>query len=283
MRHVSRSRWGYLVLAVVAGIVCSVVGYAIYVLLPPLLHGTACEARTAAGTVRLTPEQAANAATIAAVAVRKELPQRAVTIALATAYQESKLRNLPDGDRDSIGLFQQRPSQGWGEPDQLHDPVYAATKFYDALVRVHGYRTLPLYQAAQRVQRSADGTAYAQHEEDAQVLASVLTGREPGGFRCWSRDGGSREPGPGAVRERLTRQFGDLPLRSSVGELEVPVSTGRYGWAVASWAVAHAEDLGVASVAYAGKVWVADYGYDGWGDAEAASKSRVRIKVTPPG
>src|SRR5829696_2276626 len=87
----------------------------------------------------MSTEQAANAATIAAVAVKRELPVRAVAIALATALQESKLINLEYGGRDSLGLFQQRPSQGWGSPGQILDPRYAAAKFYDALVAVPGW------------------------------------------------------------------------------------------------------------------------------------------------
>jgi hypothetical protein len=84
--------------------------------------------------VRLTGEQVGNARTIAQVGYERGLPERAVVIALATAMQESRLRNLDYGDRDSLGLFQQRPSQGWGTPAQVQDPVYAAGKFYDGLV-----------------------------------------------------------------------------------------------------------------------------------------------------
>lgn len=77
-----------------------------------------------------------------------------MTIALATALQESALRNIDYGDRDSLGLFQQRPSQGWGTPAQIMDPVYSAGVFYDRLAEVPGYSRLPLTVAAQRVQRS---------------------------------------------------------------------------------------------------------------------------------
>jgi hypothetical protein len=81
-------------------------------------------------------EQAHFASIIAGVAVRRGLPPRAASIALATAYQETGIRNLDYGDRDSVGLFQQRPSQGWGTKKQLMDPDYAAGKFYDALVKI---------------------------------------------------------------------------------------------------------------------------------------------------
>ena len=101
-----------------------------------------------------TVEQAENAALITAISVRRGLPARAASIALATAYQESDLTNLEHGDRDSLGLFQQRPSQGWGTPEQILDPVYATNAFYDALAEVDGYESLEITEAAQEVQRS---------------------------------------------------------------------------------------------------------------------------------
>ncbi|MBV9291689.1 MAG: hypothetical protein JO222_04500, partial [Frankiales bacterium] len=97
----------------------------------------------------LSTDQAANASTIAAVARREALPDHAVTIAIATALQESKLQNLPFGDRDSVGLFQQRPSQGWGRRAQLLQPAFAAAAFYAHLRQVPGWQTLPVTVAAQ--------------------------------------------------------------------------------------------------------------------------------------
>ena len=84
-----------------------------------------------------------------------------MTVALAAALQESNLLNLPYGDRDSLGLFQQRPSQGWGTAAQILDPAYAASAFYARLVDVPGWESLPVTQAAQLVQSSADPGAYA--------------------------------------------------------------------------------------------------------------------------
>ena len=107
---------------------------------------------TDAGTVTLDTTQIANAATIAAVGIRRAMPDQAIVIALATAMQESKLENLDGGDRDSIGLFQQRPSQGWGTPDNIADPRYSAGMFYQALNRVKGWQTMRVTEAAQRVQ-----------------------------------------------------------------------------------------------------------------------------------
>ena len=127
------------------------------------------------GTVSVTAEQAQNATTIARVARERGLPDRAVVIALATAQQESGLRNLDYGDRDSLGLFQQRPSQGWGTPEQVQDPVYAAGKFYDGLVEVPGWETGRLTEVAQTVQRSGFPEAYQKHEGMAQELTAALT------------------------------------------------------------------------------------------------------------
>lgn len=128
------------------------------------------------GTVTVSAEQARHATTIAGVARDRGLPDRAVVIALATAQQESGLRNLDYGDRDSLGLFQQRPSQGWGTPAQVQDPVYAAGKFYDGLVQVPGWETGRLTEVAQEVQRSGYPEAYQKHQAMAEELTAALTG-----------------------------------------------------------------------------------------------------------
>ena len=140
---------------------------------------------TVAGlSMTLTAEQVANAATIASVGRDRGLPERAVVIALATAQQESRLRNLDYGDRDSLGLFQQRPSSGWGTPEQVQDPVYAANKFYDHLVEVPGWETGRLTEVAQRVQRSGFPEAYQQWEELATQLAAAQVSGLPDQIAC---------------------------------------------------------------------------------------------------
>jgi len=126
---------------------------------------------TGAETYTLDIDQAANSTTIAAVGKRLGLPNHAVTVALAAALQESRLRNLPYGDRDSLGLFQQRPSQGWGTSAEILTPSYAAAAFFRELIRVNGWATLPITVAAQEVQRSGAPTAYAQWEPQARALA----------------------------------------------------------------------------------------------------------------
>ena len=115
---------------------------------------------------------------IVATVQARGLPDRAAVIATATAIQESRLINLPGGDRDSAGLFQQRPSQGWGTLAQVTDPVYATNKFLDQLEQIPGWQMTPLTQVAQAVQKSAFPDAYAQHEPVATQL--VLAARPAG-------------------------------------------------------------------------------------------------------
>ncbi|HYN72613.1 MAG TPA: hypothetical protein VES60_08945, partial [Nakamurella sp.] len=132
--------------------------------------------RAAAPDVDLTAIQLQHASTINAVGLSRGAPERARVIALAAAWQESSLRNRPDGDRDSVGLFQQRPSQGWGTVEQILDPVYASGKFYDALLEVPGWQDMSLTQAAQAVQYSGYPDAYAKWEPQATTLARGLGG-----------------------------------------------------------------------------------------------------------
>jgi cell wall-associated NlpC family hydrolase len=124
----------------------------------------------------LSAEQRQNATTIIGVAKQKGAPPRAWLVALATAMQESTLRNINYGDRDSLGLFQQRPSQGWGSPAQVLDPVYSTTIFLDKLLQVPNWDRLPVTVAAQTVQRSAFPDAYAKWEGLAAELVSQLAG-----------------------------------------------------------------------------------------------------------
>lgn len=163
------------------------------------------------GSFELTPEQASNAATISAVGISRGMPERAVTIALATALQESELRNLRTGDRDSVGLFQQRPSAGWGTSAHILDPVYASTQFYKHLAKIPGYSRLPLTVAAQEVQHSGFPQAYAKHEPDATLLAAAFTGLAPAVLTCPAPF--DHAPGdPGKVRTALVRAFGPKVL-----------------------------------------------------------------------
>lgn len=128
----------------------------------------------------LSDEQAANALVIVTVGEQMQVPVRGWVIAIATAIQESGLRNLGHlGDRndhDSLGLFQQRPSQGWGTAEEIMDPEYASRKFYEKLLTVEGWESMPLTRAAQAVQISAFPDAYASHEPRAQAIVDAYTG-----------------------------------------------------------------------------------------------------------
>lgn len=120
------------------------------------------------------PDQIANTATIIAVGKRMGIPERGQVVAISAGIQESGLRNLNHGDRDSLGVFQQRPSQGWGTPAQVMDPTYAATQFYQHLRAIPRWEQLTVNDAAQAVQRSATPTAYARHEPAARALVTAL-------------------------------------------------------------------------------------------------------------
>ncbi len=235
-----------------------------------------CQAGTGVQAIPMGTDQAAIAATIAGVAARDRLPRQAVVIAFAAALQESQLQDLDYGDRDSVGVFQQRPSQGWGTKAELEDPVYAATRFFDALVRVPRYTKLPVDEAAQDVQHSADGSAYEQWAEVATLLAGYFTGSPPAGVSCWFGPPGKANLA--AAERELTRTFGPQGGRGVM----VAVTTVRSGkkgkdasvavvrvrrdgaWTVASWLVAHAEDYGISQVRYAGYEWTAADGSMGW-------------------
>jgi hypothetical protein len=260
------------VLAVVVG-----VGVATWRGSGPLPAPEGCSAQLKGLRVDLSPEQARNATLIAAVGVRRGLPARAVSIALATAYQESKIVNLRYGDRDSLGLFQQRPSQGWGTAAQIQDEYYAINAFYDALERIDGYQGMRITEAAQRVQRSGFPEAYEDHAADARALASVLTGYSGGGrFSCVVREPGS--PGRSErVVQSLERAFGGLDT-STGPRRDVTVRVGggeagaRRGWAIAQFVVAHAARLGPVAVEHDGRRWrTGNDSAAGWAEADGVA------------
>jgi hypothetical protein len=149
---------------------------------PP--SGPQCQVVAGARSYGLDREQAANAITIAAAASTVGLPHHAVTIAVAAALQESRLHNLAHGDRDSLGLFQQRPSQGWGSPDQILNARFAAESFFRTLARFDHWQTMSVNDAAQLVQRSATPMAYAKWESEARAIARATTGELPGALTC---------------------------------------------------------------------------------------------------
>jgi hypothetical protein len=226
------------------------------------------------GAYDLDTEQAAVASTMvgAVTKYRINLPERATVLVLAAGLQESKLRNLApgEGDRDSVGVLQQRPSQGWGGGDakKLNDVGEATKEFLDKLVAVPGWQTLPLAEAVQAVQISADGSLYAQHEAEAQALADALQGRTPAGISC-KFDAPTKVATTASVAAQAGQQLGiDSPTAS--GPLTVRVPGAR--WQTVAWFVANADRLGIDEVTYAGRVWTRA---DGWKKSAAASSAAV--------
>ena len=239
----------------------------------PLIEGGRCEASSSGQVVSLNTGQAGIAATIAGVAKRDALPSEAVIVAYAAAMQESKLQNLPYGDRDSLGVFQQRPSQGWGTPKQLEDPVYATSKFFSALAAVHGYQRMPVYEAAQAVQHSADGYAYQKFEPMAAHMAGPFTGQDPHAVWCWYSQKISGAVRADAASSELTRTFGPLAAQTTADPgMTVQVVSPGDGWAVAAWLVSHAEQYRIDSVRYAGYVWSSADGARGWTRSVSAAR-----------
>lgn len=132
---------------------------------------------TPTGTVPgFTEEQMRNAATIVAVGKQMHVPEQGWVVAITAAILESQLRNLHHGDRDSLGLFQQRPSMGWGHPAQLTTPTYAATQFFNHLKNTPDWQSMSVNDAAQAVQSSATPDAYAQYEDQARAIVATVAG-----------------------------------------------------------------------------------------------------------
>ena len=250
---------GFLLVAVVVLLVAVVATFALLRsrgVGAPIPGQQRCVATAAPGSVSLDPEQARLSSIIVGLSVRRGLPPRAASIALATAYQETGIRNLDYGDRDSVGLFQQRPSQGWGTVQQLMDPYYATGEFYDALVKVDGWRTGDINDVAQRVQRSGYPDAYRAHETDARVLASTLSGQTAAGFRCLDRTGTAGDPA-GLVKA-LDRTFGRTSASRDGKVVTVRAKSTELAWAYASFALAHAQVHGLSTAETVGLRWQSD-------------------------
>ena len=245
-----RRSWG---VAIVVLVVAATGGYLVYA--ATRAEDTAappgCRVSLENRTYTLSPEQTSYATTIAAVGKRMGMPDHAVSVALAAALQESKLQNLQYGDRDSLGLFQQRPSQGWGSESEVLTPHYAASAFYRRLARIRDWESLPVTTAAQRVQHSGAPLAYAQWEHEARAIAQAATGEIPAGLSCRVDVGPTQASGK-PLRQALTREFGPLTL-------DVPVPEAR-GWTVAAWLIGHAPEYGISQVGFADRIWTASSG-----------------------
>jgi hypothetical protein len=235
--------------------------YSAYQHVTPFLTGPGCQAGSGTSAVSQDPQQASIAATIAAVAASERLPARAVTVAYATAMQESHMHNLDYGDQDSVGVFQQRPSEGWGTASELEDPVYATGKFFGALIRLPGWLDLPVDQAAQAVQHSADGSAYSQYDLMAATLTSAYTGQRAHAVWCWPGPGPQPRQNIAAHGRPVTSFTVSRSAKTAAAAVQVRPADA---WTVASWLVTHAAAYGLTDVRYDGYQWTAAAGSQGW-------------------
>lgn len=209
----------------------------------------------------LPAEQIPNAQTIVATGLSLDVPKKGQIVAIATAMQESRLRNLNSGDRDSLGLFQQRPSQGWGTPEQIRDPRYAARKFYAGLKKVRGWEQMRVTDAAQKVQRSAFPEAYEKWADESEVLTRALVGHATGAVACTvGRDPAMRgEAAATALTRGLSLDWGlaGATTAADLTGLTVPAADELRGWRYAHWLVSHAQDHGVKRVRFGDLEWTA--------------------------
>ncbi|MFE9407408.1 C40 family peptidase [Streptomyces sp. NPDC006704] len=185
----------------------------------------------------LAAEQVPNARTIVATGISLGIPVRGQVVALATAMQESRLRNLNSGDRDSLGLFQQRPSQGWGTAEQVRDPVYASEKFYKALLQVSGWQQLTVTQAAQKVQRSGFPDAYAQWEPLASALQKAIAATFPNAAQDTGND---KVPPPGTSTCTASKDgsgYGPIPEGSVPKGYQIPKDADPRARKAIEWAM----------------------------------------------
>jgi hypothetical protein len=259
------------VLAVLAG-AASYAGYTVYQRVATALIVPGCQAGSGVNALPLNSDQVPVGATIAGVAARMGLPARALDIAYATALQESKLTNPTYGDRDSVGVFQQRPSQGWGSTGELEDPEYASTAFFSALIKIPNYLSLPMDVAAQDVQHSADGSAYDQWEPTAELLTTDYT-TAPHAMTCWYAPAANTRADLASAATGLVHVFGPTGAASdgavmqgvsrSRSELVVRVRPGN-GWTVANWLMANASTYGLTKVGYDGWEWSASLHESSW-------------------
>lgn len=188
-------------------------------------------------------EQVPNAKTIQATGVAMNIPARGQVVALATALQESRLRNLTYGDRDSLGLFQQRPSQGWGTANQILDPVHASTTFYEGLKKVSGWQSLSIAQAAQAVQRSGYPDAYAKWEPLATALQKSIepllqtAGNPSSSSPAASVGAGSPATPGGCSADGDGTDFGTVPAGAVPAGYKIPADAPREVRTAIRWAL----------------------------------------------
>lgn len=226
-------------------------------------------------------EQIPNAETIQATGIAMKVPARGQIVALATALQESGLRNLDYGDRDSLGLFQQRPSQGWGTAAEVRDPVHASTKFYEGLLKVSGWQSMTIAQAAQAVQKSGYPDAYAKWEPLATALQKAIA-------KSLSQSGSSNKDSDTGSEAKQTAtsttavcgtgedgsSFGPIPEGSIPAGYEIPASAPKSVRTAIRWG------LGQLGTPYQwGGTCSAPHGQDPMGRCDCSSLMQASYKA----
>ncbi|MFE0256914.1 C40 family peptidase [Streptomyces sp. NPDC059010] len=226
-------------------------------------------------------EQIPNAETIQATGIAMKVPARGQIVALATALQESGLRNLDYGDRDSLGLFQQRPSQGWGTAAEVRDPVHASTKFYEGLLQVSGWQSMTVAQAAQAVQKSGYPEAYAKWEPLATALQKTIA-------KSLDQNGSSgKDSGTGGEAEQTASatatacgtgedgsSFGTIPAGAVPDGYTIPASAPKSVRTAIRWG------LGQLGTSYQwGGTCAAPHGQDPMGRCDCSSLMQASYKA----
>ena len=215
-----------------------------------------------------------NASIIAAESYNRDLPEQAAVIALATAWQESGLRNLGYGDRDSLGLFQQRPSYDWGTKEQIMDPWYSSGRFYEELVKFDNWESIDVNDIAQKVQRSGHPEAYRKHETNARALAGAFRGSKEGVLACLNREG------TGTDRSGLDKVVATVPgveIQGSGSETTLTASSPSAAWSVAQLAIANSADAGLTKVAVGDNEWRQDV--RSWKDLQPLSGEATKVTL----
>lgn len=238
----------------------------------PVSHDDMCVATDAEGDRwARTSEQADNAALVAAVGAQRGLETFGSTVGIATAIQESGLRNLDYGDRDSLGLFQQRPSQGWGTEEEVTDPHYASLAFYWRLKKIDGWEDMRVTDAAQAVQRSGFPEAYEDHAQEAAVWAKAFRGDTPFAAVNCDVDAVTTPSTARAFTDRIAADWGDGVYETTVlGVNDRAVLLGITATsseakdldAIANWSVGVSGSEAVASVRLGDVQWLREQGVD---------------------
>lgn len=205
-------------------------------------------------SLSLTQEQSEMAAIIVAASYKAELPERAAVIALATAYQESGIRNLDYGDRDSLGLFQQRPDPrfDWGTAEQIMDPWYSSLRFYEELVKFKKWQNEDINDQAQKVQRSGHPQAYRKHVPNSTALAAALRGSVQQAITCVN----FQEPAPNP--DPILAVLAPIPgveVKKEGNQIQVSSDDEQQLWAAVQLAILNTYSAGVTKVEILGQSW----------------------------